>query len=100
MPMQTELYPPDWKRIAFEKKQAAGWRCEFCGKRCRKAGEPKRGEWVRVEDEESYHYECSRCGERPLYSRYGDVVLSGVCPLCGADMRKMEETEDEVHSDI
>lgn len=49
-------------------------------------GESKRGEWVRVENEESYHYECSRCGERPLYSRYGDVVLSGVCPMCGAEM--------------
>ena len=47
---------------------------------------PKRGKWVRVEDGESYHYECSECGERPLYSRYGDVVLSGVCPLCGAKM--------------
>lgn len=47
---------------------------------------PKRGKWVRVEDGESYHYECSECGERPLYSRYEDVVLSGVCPLCGAKM--------------
>lgn len=53
---------------------------------------PKRGEWVRVEDGESYHYECSRCGERPLYSRYGDVVLSGVCPMCGA---KMEVQDDK-----
>ena len=52
--------------------------------------EPKLGEWVRVEDGESYHYECSECGERPLYSRFGDIVLSGVCPMCGADMRKME----------
>ena len=58
-----------------------------------KAGEPKRGELVRVEDEESYHYECSECGERPLYSRYGDVVLSEVCHNCGADMRKMEVQE-------
>lgn len=57
----------------------------------RRDWEPKRGEWVRVEDEESYHYECSRCGERPLYSRYGDVVLSGVCPMCGA---KMEVQDD------
>lgn len=48
--------------------------------------EPKLGKWVRVEDEESYHYECSRCGERPLYNRYGDVVLSGVCPMCGKKM--------------
>ena len=55
--------------------------------------EPKLGEWVRVEDGESYHYECSECGERPLYSRFGDIVLSGVCPMCGADMRKMEVQE-------
>ena len=53
--------------------------------------EPKRGEWVRVEDKESYHYECSECGERPLYSRYGDVVLSGVCPMCGAQMEVQDE---------
>ena len=44
------------------------------------------GEWVRVENDDSYHYECSRCGERPLYSKYGDVVLSGTCPMCGARM--------------
>ena len=47
---------------------------------------PVDGKWVRVEDGESYHYECSECGERPLYSRYGDVSLSGVCPMCGAKM--------------
>ena len=51
---------------------------------------PKRGEWIRVEGGESYHYECSKCGERPLYSRYGDVVLSGVCPMCGAKMEVQE----------
>ena len=52
---------------------------------------PKRGEWVRVEDGESYHYECSECGERPLYSRFGDIVLSGVCPMCGAKMTEVQE---------
>ena len=55
--------------------------------------EPKLGKWVRVENEESYHYECSRCGERPLYSRYGDVVLSGVCPMCGAKMEVQDGQE-------
>lgn len=40
MPMQRELYPPDWKEIALAKKQAAGWKCEKCGKQCRKPGEP------------------------------------------------------------
>lgn len=52
---------------------------------------PKRGKWVRVEDGESYHYECSECGERPLYSRFGDIVLSGVCPMCGAKMTEVQE---------
>lgn len=47
---------------------------------------PERGEWKRVEDGETYHYECSECGERPLYSRFGDIVLSGVCPFCWAKM--------------
>lgn len=51
---------------------------------------PELGEWIRVEDGESYHYKCSECGERPLYSRYGDVVLSGVCPMCGAKMEVQE----------
>ena len=54
---------------------------------------PKQGKWVRVEDGESYHYECSECGERPLYSRYGDVVLSGVCPMCGAKMTEVQDGE-------
>lgn len=51
---------------------------------------PIDGKWIRVEGNDSYHYECSRCGERPLYSRYGDVVLSGVCPMCGAKMEVQE----------
>lgn len=40
MPMQRELYPPDWEEIAFAKKERAGWKCEACGKQCRKPGEP------------------------------------------------------------
>lgn len=40
MPMQRELYPPDWEEIAFTKKQAVGWKCEECGKQCRKPDEP------------------------------------------------------------
>ena len=40
MPMQRELYPVDWEEIAFAKKERAGWKCEACGKQCRKPGEP------------------------------------------------------------
>lgn len=40
MPMKRELYPKDWNEIAAKKKNAADWKCERCGKQCRKPGEP------------------------------------------------------------
>lgn len=39
MPMQRELYPAEWEAIALAVKEAAGWRCEVCGLRCRQPGE-------------------------------------------------------------
>lgn len=40
MPMETDRYPKDWKKIALAVKEAAGWKCQECGKQCRKPGEP------------------------------------------------------------
>lgn len=40
MPMERERYPNDWEAIAFRIKDTAGWKCEKCGKQCRKPGEP------------------------------------------------------------
>lgn len=40
MPMDKKRYPKDWKRIAYAIKEKAGWKCEFCGKQCRRPGEP------------------------------------------------------------
>lgn len=40
MPMDRKRYPPDWKKIALEIKENAGWICQNCGKQCRKPGEP------------------------------------------------------------
>lgn len=40
MPMERWKYPDDWERIAREVKDEAGWRCERCGKQCRRPGEP------------------------------------------------------------
>lgn len=34
MPMDRKRYQKDWKQIAFEVKQEAGWRCERCGRGC------------------------------------------------------------------
>ena len=40
MPMERSRYPPDWKRIAKQIKEEADWRCQGCGKQCRRPGEP------------------------------------------------------------
>ena len=40
MPMERERYPGDWERIARGIKEAAGWKCEKCGRQCRRPGEP------------------------------------------------------------
>lgn len=40
MPMEKTRYPKDWKKIATIKKDSTGWKCEFCGKQCRRPGEP------------------------------------------------------------
>ena len=40
MPMERARYPSDWEAIALQVKAEAGWRCEVCGKQCRRPGEP------------------------------------------------------------
>ena len=39
MPMQRELYPDNWDEIALSVKTEADWKCEECGKQCRRPGE-------------------------------------------------------------
>lgn len=40
MPMQRNLYPIDWDRLARVVKDAADWQCQGCGLQCRRPGEP------------------------------------------------------------
>lgn len=40
MPMNRKLYPGDWESIALAKKEASDWKCEVCGKQCKRPGEP------------------------------------------------------------
>jgi len=50
--------------------------------------EPKRGEWIKVDDV-SISCRCSVCGwEAHLYE--DDVYGMPYCPNCGADMRERE----------
>ena len=39
MPMDRKRYPSNWEEIAKKKKELVGWKCEVCGKQCRKPGE-------------------------------------------------------------
>lgn len=38
--MRRELYPANWEQIALAVKERADWKCEGCGKQCRRPGEP------------------------------------------------------------
>jgi len=40
MPMVRSRYPHDWELRARRVKERAMWRCEWCGKQCRRPGEP------------------------------------------------------------
>lgn len=40
MPMQRWRYAENFEQRARLVKEAAGWRCQACGKRCRRPGEP------------------------------------------------------------
>ena len=53
-----------------------------------------KGRWVRKESDLSWWYECSVCGESPLYDPYADEVRSPFCPFCGSDMRGDEDEVD------
>jgi len=37
--MDRSKYPPDWEKIALRIKEQSSWKCEVCGKQCRKPDE-------------------------------------------------------------
>ena len=39
MPMERERYPKDWASIALKVKVDAGWKCQECGRPCRRPDE-------------------------------------------------------------
>lgn len=40
MPMDRKRYPESWKQIAYDIKEKADWKCQVCGKQCRRPDEP------------------------------------------------------------
>lgn len=53
-----------------------------------------KGRWIRKESDLSWWYECSECGESPLFDPYENEVLTRFCPWCGSDMRGDEDAAD------
>lgn len=39
MPMERKKYPANWEKLARAVKDEADWKCEECGKQCRRPGE-------------------------------------------------------------
>lgn len=39
MPMDRKRYPANWNEIAYRVKDEADWKCEVCGRQCRRPGE-------------------------------------------------------------
>lgn len=39
MPMQRNRYPKNWDEIALQVKTEVNWRCEECGRECRRKNE-------------------------------------------------------------
>ena len=55
--------------------------------------ERPKAQWVKETTGVSWHWECSNCHDRPLWS-CDYQVLSDFCPHCGADMRTEETTNE------
>jgi hypothetical protein len=39
VPWDRKLYPEDWEQIALKIKTDVGWKCQGCGRDCRRTGE-------------------------------------------------------------
>ena len=57
-------------------------------KKGRAMAQPQRmkGKWERKESDLSWWYECSKCGESPLFDPYEHEVRTPFCPWCGTEM--------------
>lgn len=65
MPMNRDLYPQNWDAIARKIKDDAGWRCEECGRPCKRPDEDRAEFRDRLETE-WYEGETLRFGRFTL----------------------------------
>ncbi|MGV2831618.1 HNH endonuclease [Myxosarcina sp. GI1(2024)] len=96
MPIDSRLYPDNWKELALTVKVSRNWCCECCGKRCYRPGERPEGltrsEWTadilqvhhrnhdtqdnRIENLQSVCAACHLSLHRSRYSSVSEGQLS------------------------
>jgi hypothetical protein len=59
MPMERDRYPKNWPAISLQVKTIANWKCQACGKPCRKPGESLEDLADRLPDQ----WRTKLCGE-------------------------------------
>ena len=87
MPVNWKDYPPNWKQIAFEKKESVDWKCENCGKQCRRPGEPFDTHLAEIEKVEiQMHGPNSGWVHLPVNLKKVDAEngLKGFCGTCSS----------------
>ncbi len=84
MPIDSKRYPKNWNSLALAVKEAAGWRCQCCGKQCYRPGErPERltrSEWT-VHTLSVHHR-----NHQPEDNRLENLLA--VCPACHLAMHR------------
>lgn len=81
--------PLVWDDLSdFDLGKAAQWSDDVDAIKALPSAQQERmkGRWKRKESDISWWYECSKCGEPPLFDPYENEVLTPFCPWCGAEM--------------
>lgn len=63
MPMDLSKYPPNWKKIATQIKNEAGWICQQCDRPCRKPKQPWMDFVEGLQETEWYNQTCDEVSD-------------------------------------
>ena len=84
MPMDLSRYPKDWNILALKVKEAADWKCQYCGYVCYKPGEKphdvKRSDWT------ANILQVHHRNHKPEDNRLSNLVA--VCTVCHLAMHR------------
>ena len=84
MPIDSSLYPDNWKELTLIVKEAANWQCQCCGKRCYKPGEKPehltRSQWT------ANTLQVHHRNHDPSQNQLSN--LQAVCAACHLDLHR------------